>query len=149
MSWTVDCFPAYSLHYSLHIQWMHNQTYESLHGQEKRRGSSFQNYSNKSLFNEFITNKLNAIEFMSSSIIMLMLMLYRELVRFLKATCRYQNISLMNKNNCCVVWSVSDRHINYVGIIMKIPANADLFKSVYFKRKTEKYILTSLQVTKG
>lgn len=44
----------------------------------------------------------------------------------------------MNTNNCCVVWSISDRHINYIGIIKKIPANTDLFKSVYFKRKTEK-----------
>lgn len=44
----------------------------------------------------------------------------------------------MNKYNCCVVWSISDRHIIYNGIIMKIPANTDLFQSVYFKRKTEK-----------
>lgn len=44
----------------------------------------------------------------------------------------------MNMNSCCVVWSISDRHIIYIGIIMKIPAGTDLFKSVYLKRKTEK-----------
>lgn len=45
----------------------------------------------------------------------------------LKATCRFQNIILMN-----VIY------INYTGIDMKIPANTDLFKSVYIRRKTGK-----------
>lgn len=62
---------------------MHNQKYVSLHEQERRKGSSFQNYCYKLLFNEFNTNKVSPIEFMSS-IIMLMLMLYTELVRLCK-----------------------------------------------------------------
>lgn len=41
---------------------------------------------------------------------------------------------------CCVVWLIimSDRRINLIGIVLKIPAHTDLFKSVYLKRKTEK-----------
>lgn len=82
MSWTVVFQLMVCIIFDIYT-WMHNFKYESLHGQGKRKGSSFQNYSNKSLFNEFITNMLNAIEFMFS-IIMLMLMLYTELVRFCK-----------------------------------------------------------------